>query len=98
VCHVSVGHIARRAELEGIPTVTVLVRSFRHVAQEMGYPRAVVTRHPMGRPLGPPGDTTTHRRVVGAALDLLSAASEGGALIEMADPYRPISGARQQVE
>jgi hypothetical protein len=87
---VSVGHIARRAETEGIPTVAVLVRSFRHVAEEMGYPRAVITRHPMGRPLGPPGDRVTQRSVVGAALDLLAEATEGGAIIELETSYRPI--------
>jgi len=86
---VSVGHIARKAEAEGIPTVAVVVRSFRHVAVEMGYPRAVVTRHPMGRPMGPPGDTVTQRRVVETALGLLVDASEGGAIVELEEPYRP---------
>ena len=76
--------------MEGIPTVAVLVRSFRHVAEEMGYPRAVITRHPMGRPLGPPGDTTTQRRVVATGLELLTQATMGGTIIEMNDPYRPI--------
>jgi len=81
--------------MEGIPTVVVLVRSFRHVAEEMGYPRAVITRHPMGRPLGPPGDTTTQRRVVATALDLLAQATTGGTIIEMDDPYRPITQPKQ---
>lgn len=85
----SVGHIARKAENEGLPTVTVVVRSFRHVAEEMGLPRTLVTRHPMGRPLGPPGDHETHKRVVGAALDLLDTATEGGIVIELEEPYRP---------
>ena len=84
--------------MEGIPTVSILVRSFRHVAEEMGYPRTVVTRHPMGRPLGPPGDTTTQRHVVGTALNLLAQATMGGTIIEIDDPYRPIRRARQQVE
>jgi hypothetical protein len=86
---VSVGHIARRAEAEGIPTVAVVVRSFRHVAEEMGYPRAVITRHPMGRPMGPPGDTETQNRVVEAALELLEHAEEGGTIFELDSPYRP---------
>jgi hypothetical protein len=86
---VSVGHIARKAETEGLPTVTVVVRSFRHVAEEMGLSRTVVTRHPMGRPLGPPGDHETHQRVVGAALTLLDTAPEGGKVIELEEPYRP---------
>lgn len=89
----SVGHVAREAEEQGIPTVAVVVRSFAHVPLEMGYPRTVVTRHPMGRPLGPPGDLVTQRRVVGAALDLLETATGGGAVIELEDPYRPRSDA-----
>lgn len=86
----SVGHIARKAESEGIPTVAVMVRSFRHVAEEMGYPRAVITQHPMGRPLGPPGDTSTHLSVVEKALDLLESATTGGSIVELEAPYRPV--------
>jgi hypothetical protein len=88
---VSVGHIARAAEKEGIPTVAVVVRSFRHVVHEMGYPRAVITHHPMGRPLGPPGEVATQKRVVGTALDLLESATQGGTVVELDEPYRPIS-------
>lgn len=73
-----------------MPTVAVVVRSFRHVAEEMGYPRAVVTRHPMGRPMGPPGAAGVHRRVLTAALDLLASASEGGSIVELESPYRPM--------
>ncbi|MEX1043277.1 MAG: hypothetical protein WD532_00820 [Acidimicrobiia bacterium] len=59
------------------------------MAREMGYPRTVVTRHPMGRPLGPPGDTGAQRRVVHAALSLLESATEGGVIVELEEPYRP---------
>ena len=55
----------------------------------MGFPRTIVTRHPMGRPLGPPGDHATQRRVIRAALSLLEEATEGGAMVELEDPYRP---------
>ena len=85
----SVGHIARRAENEGIPTVAVLVGSFRHVAEEMGYPRSVITRFPFGRPIGPPGDGDTQRVVVDAALELLGNATAGGSVVELDVPYRP---------
>lgn len=44
----------------------------------------------MGRPLGPPGDYATQRRVVRTALDLLESATKGGAMIELEDPYRPL--------
>ena len=90
MCHVSVGHIAREAESKGIPTVAVLVGSFRHVAEEMGYPRTVVTHFPFGRPLGPPGDRATQTEVLNAALELLESATSGGALIELDLPYRPV--------
>lgn len=49
----------------------------------MGYPRAVITRHPMGRPIGPPGDTSTHLSVVERALDLLEEADTGGSIVEL---------------
>ncbi len=70
--------------------MAVAVRSFRHIVEEMKYPRAVITAHPMGRPMGPPGDAQTHDRVVRAALDLLSTASSGGSVMELTDPYRPL--------
>lgn len=68
----------------------MLVRSFGHVAEEMGFPRAVITRHPMGRPMGPPGDLVTQRRVIEAALDLLVEATEGGTIIELEARYSPV--------
>ena len=92
MCHVSVGHVARHLEAEGIPTVSVYVRSFRHVAEEMKVPRTVVTRHPMGRPFGAPGDVARHRAVVWAALALLETAAAGPALVELEEPYRAASG------
>lgn len=66
-----------------------MVKSFAHVATEIGFSRAVVTRHPMGRPLGPPGDIATQRHVVDTALDLLDTATEAGTVIELEAPYRP---------
>ncbi len=84
----SVGHLARHFEAEGIPTVSVYVRSFRHVAEEMKLSRTVVTRHPMGRPLGAPGDIARQEAVVRAALDLVESAASGPALVELEPPYR----------
>jgi hypothetical protein len=86
---VSVGHVARAVEESGIPTVGVYVRSFRHVAEQMTLPRTVVTRHPMGRPVGAPFDHVRHREVVHAALDLLETASAAGTIVEMELPFRP---------
>jgi len=75
-------------EAAGIPTVTIMVRSFRHVAETMRLPRTVVTRHPMGRPLGAPGDAERQRAVLEAALSLLEGAPSGGAIMELEAPFR----------
>ena len=72
-----------------MPTVTVLVRGFRHVAEEMQLPRTLVTRHPMGRPLGAVGDRATQRAVVDAALGLLETATEIGTIVELDASFRP---------
>ena len=90
MCHVSVGHVARAAESAGIPTTTVFVKSFAHVAAEMGLARTVITRHPMGRPLGPARDGETQRIVVRAALGLLESANSSGTTIELDGPFRPV--------
>lgn len=72
MCHVSVGHVQRAIESIGIPTVGVYVRAFGHIPELMGVARAVLTRHPMGRPLGAPGDAERQKAVVRAALSLLA--------------------------
>jgi len=69
---VSVGHVQRAIESGGIPTVGVYVRSFGHLPELMGVARAIITKHPMGRPLGAPGDHQRQRNVVEAALSLLT--------------------------
>jgi hypothetical protein len=86
---VSVGHVARAFEEAGIPTVSVFVRAFRHVAEVMRLPRTVITHHPMGRPLGAPGDRDRQRGVIAAALDLLDSASSGTTVVDFDEPWRP---------
>ena len=83
----SVGHVQRAIESAGIPTVGVYVRSFAHVPELMGVARALVTRHPMGRPLGAPGDAERQRSVVRAALALLE--HDERAIVERPDSWRP---------
>jgi hypothetical protein len=85
---VSVGHVARAAEAVGISTVSIFVRSFRHVAEQMTLSRTVITRNPMGRPLGAPGDAERHGHVVRTALGLLERAQEAGTIYEMDEPFR----------
>jgi hypothetical protein len=79
----------------GIPTVVIQIRAFRHIAERMTLPRVVVTRHLLGRPLGPPHDAGRHHHVLRAALELLDEARAGGTIVELPEPYRPgIGGTR----
>lgn len=92
MCHVSVGHVARAVEEAGIPTTTIFVRAFRHVAEEMKLPRVVVARYPMGRPLGAAGDLQGQRSVTMTALGLLDSATER-TIVDLPDPFRPVDTA-----
>lgn len=67
----SVGHVARLLEEEGIPTVIVAAGAFRDRLEAMEVPRLLPTPHWMGRPLGPPGEAGTQRETLRRALDLL---------------------------
>ena len=69
-----------------MPATSVYVRSFGHIPALMGLSRAVITRHPMGRPLGAPGDGDRQRDVVVAALELLAAPEP--AIVELDWPWR----------
>lgn len=82
----SVGHVQRAIETAGIPTVNVSVKSFGHVAKLMSVPRALITQHPLGRPLGAPGDAQRQRAVVERALSLL--ATPEPTIVEFEDSYR----------
>ena len=81
------GHVQRAIESIGIPTVGVYVRSFGHIPELMGVARAVITKHPMGRPLGAPGDAERQLAVVRSALSLLS--SDEPVIEELPAPWRP---------
>ncbi len=82
----SVGHVQRAFEAAGIPSVSVYVKSFGHIPELMGVSRALITQHPMGRPLGAPGDAARQRSVVRAALDLLS--NDHQTITEFPEPWR----------
>ncbi|MCA1783872.1 MAG: hypothetical protein LC679_17390 [Intrasporangiaceae bacterium] len=71
MCHGSVGLVARALEAAGIPTVSIFVRAFEHVAGRLRVPRVLITPHLMGRTVGPVGDRARQREVVEAALRLL---------------------------
>ena len=85
----SVGHVARAVEEAGTPTVVIQVQAFAHVARRMHLPRVVLTRHPMGRPLGAAGDVGRQRQVLDAALGLASAATESGTVLELDGSFEP---------
>lgn len=83
----SVGHVARLLEEAGIPTVIVAVKAFAFRMAKMMLPRLVTTRHPMGRPLGAPGDALRQRDCILAALKLLEDAKQAGTVYEMPGNY-----------
>ncbi len=80
------GHVQRAIEESGIPTVSVFVASFGHIPELMSLPRSLITPHPMGRPLGAPGDGGRQREVVRAALDLFN--SPDPKIVEMDGGWR----------
>jgi hypothetical protein len=86
---VSVGHVARLVEASGIPTVAVYIEAFAHYARAMRLPRTLVVGHPMGRPIGPPGDAVRHTEVARAALAMIDSATSGGVAASMPGSYRP---------
>ena len=74
-------------EAVGIPTVGIYIAAFAHVPARMGVSRALITDHPMGRPLGAPGDEVRQRDVVGAAVELLTSRA-GQTIVSFPHPYR----------
>ena len=88
----SVGHVARLLEEAGIPTVSLMVGPFGFRAVMMKVPRTVITRHPMGRPLGAPFDVQRQRQVLRTALDLLTSAQANPTIVELPETYRPAPG------
>jgi len=84
-----VGHIARLLEESGIATIVIGSSIFHDRLEAMRLPRTLLTHHPMGRPLGAPGDHATQRSVILAALDLLENAREGGQIVNFPTRYLP---------
>ena len=81
------GHLARLLEEEGIATVIIAVKAFEKRLEAMRSPRVLVTRHPMGRPIGPPDDRKHQRAVIEAALELFETAKTGGTIHELPGGY-----------
>ena len=72
----SVGHVARILEENGIATVVIAVEAFKETLASMSLPRVLITHFPMGRPIGFPGRSNQHMRVIKEALNLLTEATE----------------------
>jgi hypothetical protein len=68
----------------------VYVSAFGHVPAQMGVARALITPHPMGRPMGAPGDAERHLAVVRHALSLLERDTDQ-VIESFPDGYRPHS-------
>ena len=70
--------VARLLEQEGISTVIVM--TFKEVAEVMRPPRALFVRFPIGLTLGAPGAPAQQRVVVEDALEFLAEAETPGSL------------------
>ena len=72
--------------LESLGIVTVALSVLPDISARLTAPRTLVVPFGLGSPVGPPGDSITHARVLEAALDL--AADEGPvpAVTALAEP------------
>lgn len=76
--------VARILEEEGIPTVMVM--TYRDVAEIMRPPRSVYVHFPIGLTLGEPGNAAQQHVVIADALNQLQKAKKPGNLRVL--PYR----------
>lgn len=85
----SVGHVARALEEEGIPTVVIAIEAFEETLLSMSVPRLVTTPFPLGRPLGFPGNKIQQQRVIQEGLDLLENADSNATVRSLDESYLP---------
>ena len=77
------GLIQSLIEKSGIPTVSITL--LREVTERVRPPRALVVDRPLGYPLGRPHDAGLQKRIIMAALELLSCPVQKPLLIEFLD-------------
>jgi D-proline reductase (dithiol) PrdB len=77
--------VARILEEEGLSTVIVM--TFREVAEAVRPPRTVYVRFPIGLTLGAPGAAAQQRVIIEDALTLLQEAREPGSLRDLPYPW-----------
>ena len=63
------------------------VKAFQDVLQSMSLPRVLLTRHPMGRPIGFPGNRDQHIRVITSALEMLTQKEEAPSILHSEEPF-----------
>jgi hypothetical protein len=71
----------------GIGTIIIATIAFRKRLEAMKPPRVLLTRHPMGRPIGPPGNPERQSEVIQAALEVLQTAEAAGTVRVMPGFY-----------
>jgi len=76
-----VGLAQRILETGGVPTVTLSM--IPDLTRAVGVPRLVGISHPMGQPLGRPGDAERQRAVLRAMLELLASAPGPDSYLEL---------------
>ena len=79
MCHQSVGLVQSVIEKSGIPTVSITL--LPEVTQRVQPPRALAVDRPLGYPLGEPDNAPMQRRIIMAALALVSSAVEGPLIV-----------------
>ena len=58
----------------------------------MVFPRTLITRFPMGRPLGAPNDVERQLDVIRSGFELLQSAAEAGTIVDYPHAYRTPAG------
>ena len=69
-CHQAAGLLQSIIEKEGIPTVSISLLT--EITRRVEPPRVLVVDRPLGYPLGEPNNPELQKRIMMAALDLLS--------------------------
>ena len=74
------GLIARAIERTGIPTTAISIT--KDLTEQVGVPRAVFVKWPLGHPLGEADNAPQQRTLIFDALKLLVEAEEPGRIVE----------------
>jgi hypothetical protein len=80
-CHQAMGLLARVVERLGVPTVSV--SGARDITELVQPPRVGYLEYPLGYSVGRPGDVGGQRAIVADVLELASAVSEPGTIVDL---------------